>query len=554
MTCSLFHPGLLLIFSGLLIPFIHGFKRTLFILIIPCLSLLSFWSMPFGSDCSIQYLDYELILINLDSLSRLFIIVFAITVFTVGLFCYKQASSTELSAAYVYAGGAMSVVLAGDLISLFIFWELMALASTLVIWSAQNEKSYKAGMRYISIHLLGGVILMCGIASYVYETNSIAFTHMQLNSISTWLILCGFLLNAGAPPLTAWLADAYPEASYSGMVFLSAFTTKTAVYVLLRGFPGTELLIYIGLFMIFYGIIYALLENDIRRILAYSIINQVGFMVCGIGIGTEMALNGTAAHAFTHVIYKALLLMSAGSVLYMTGKRKCTELGGLVQSMPLTAICGIVGALAISSFPLTSGFISKSMITQASIDEHVLWIWLLLQIASAGVFLHAGIKFPWFVFFQKDSGLRPTDPPINMKISMVFFAVICILIGIFPNILYNILPYNVNYQPYTVTHTITQLQLLLFSGLAFFIMLPLMKRTLTISLDFDWFYRRLAPILAKIVVNYLLNAQQLVNKFLISLKSSLSFDDKLDYQLSIGKSVGLIIFFFSILLLCFVVL
>ena len=554
MTCSLFHPGLLLIFSGLLIPFIHGFKRTLFILIIPCLSLLSLWSMPFGSDCSIQYLDYELILINLDSLSRLFITVFAITVFTVGLFCCKQASSTELSAAYIYAGGAMSVVLAGDLISLFIFWELMALASTLVIWSAQNEKSYKAGMRYISIHLLGGVILMCGIAGYVYETNSIAFTHMQLNSISTWLILCGFLLNAGAPPLTAWLADAYPEASYSGMVFLSAFTTKTAVYVLLRGFPGTELLIYIGLFMIFYGIIYALLENDIRRILAYSIINQVGFMVCGIGIGTEMALNGTAAHAFTHIIYKALLLMSAGSVLYMTGKRKCTELGGLVQSMPLTAICGIVGALAISSFPLTSGFISKSMITQASIDEHVLWIWLLLQIASAGVFLHAGIKFPWFVFFQKDSGLRPTDPPINMKISMVFFAVICILIGIFPNILYNILPYNVNYQPYTVAHTITQLQLLLFSGLAFFIMLPLMKRTLTISLDFDWFYRYLAPILAKIVVNYLLNAQQLVNKFLIRLKSSLSFDDKLDYQLSIGKSVGLIIFFFSILLLCFVVL
>ena len=554
MTCSLFHPGLLLIFSGLLIPFIHGFKRTLFILIIPCLSLLSLWSMSFGSDCSIQYLDYELILINLDSLSRLFITVFAITVFTAGLFCCKQASSTELSAAYVYAGGAMSVVLAGDLISLFIFWELMALASTLLIWSAQNEKSYKAGMRYISIHLLGGVILMCGIAGYVYETNSIAFTHMQLNSISTWLILCGFLLNAGAPPLTAWLADAYPEASYSGMVFLSAFTTKTAVYVLLRGFPGTELLIYIGLFMIFYGIIYALLENDIRRILGYSIINQVGFMVCGIGIGTEMALNGTAAHAFTHIIYKALLLMSAGSVLYMTGKRKCTELGGLVQSMPLTAICGIVGALAISSFPLTSGFISKSMITQASIDEHVLWIWLLLQAASAGVFLHAGIKFPWFVFFQKDSGLRPTDPPINMKISMVFFAVICILIGIFPNILYNILPYNVNYQPYTVAHTITQLQLLLFSGLAFFIMLPLMKRTLTISLDFDWFYRYLAPILAKIVVNYLLNAQQLVNKFLISLKSSLSFDDKLDYQLSIGKSVGLIIFFFSILLLYFVVL
>jgi len=554
MMCSIFHPGLLLIISGLLIPFFQGSKRTLFILIVPCISLFNAWNMPFANDCSFQYLGYELILINLDSLSRLFITVFMVTVFTTGFFCCKQASSTELSAAYVYAGSATSVVLAGDLISLFVFWELMALASTLLIWSSENKKSYRAGMRYISIHLLGGVILMCGIAGYAYETHSIAFTHIQLNSLSTWLILCGFLLNAGAPPLTAWLADAYPEASFSGMVFLSAFTTKTAVYVLLRGFPGTDLLVYIGLFMIFYGIIYALLENDMRRILAYSIINQVGFMVCGIGIGTEMALNGTAAHAFTHIIYKALLLMSAGSVLYMTGKRKCTDLGGLIQSMPITAICGIIGALAISSFPLTSGFISKSMITQASSDEYLLWIWLLLQAASAGVFLHAGIKFPWFVFFQKDSGLRPTDPPVNMQISMVFFAVICIAIGIFPNVLYAMLPYSVDYEPYTAPHVITQLQLLLFSGLAFFVMLPLMKRTLTISLDFDWFYRRLAPLLTTLVFNNFCKGQEIINKIIHILKSKLSFGNKLNIRLSVGNSVGFIVFFFSILLFYFVVL
>ena len=554
MMCSIFHPGLLLIISGLLIPFFQGSKRSLFILIIPFISLFSIWNMPFTNDCSFQYLGYELILIYLDDLSRLFVTVFLLTVFTVGFFCYKQASSTELSAAYIYAGSATSVVLAGDLISLFVFWEIMALASTLLIWSSENKKSYQAGMRYISIHLLGGVILMCGIAGYAYETHSIAFTHIQLNSLSTWLILCGFLLNAGAPPLTAWLADAYPEASFSGMVFLSAFTTKTAVYVLLRGFPGTDLLVYIGLFMIFYGIIYALLENDMRRILAYSIINQVGFMVCGIGIGTAMALNGTAAHAFTHIIYKALLLMSAGSVLYMTGKRKCTDLGGLVQSMPITAVCGIIGALAISSFPFTSGFISKSMITQASADEHLLWIWLLLQAASAGVFLHAGIKFPWFVFFQKDSGLRPTDPPVNMQISMVFFAVICIVLGVFPSILYAMLPYSVDYVPYTASHITTQLQLLLFSGLAFFVMLPLMKRTLTISLDFDWFYRRLAPSLTTLLFNYFCKVQEIINKIISTLKSKLSFGDKLNRRLSVGNNVGFILFFFSILLFYFLIL
>jgi multicomponent Na+:H+ antiporter subunit D len=277
------------------------------------------------------------------------------------------------------------------------------------------------------------------------------------------------------------------------MVFLSAFTTKTAVYVLLRGFPGTELLIYVGLVMVFYGILYALLENDMRRILAYSIVNQVGFMVTGIGIGTEMALNGAAAHAFTHILYKALLLMSAGSVLLMTGRRKCTELGGLFRTMPLTTICGSIGALAISSFPLTSGFVSKSMVTQASGDEHLFIVWMLLAAASAGVFLHAGIKFPWFVFFQKDSGLRPPEPPWNMRAAMILLAALCVLLGIFYQPLYVLLPYAVDYEPYTGFHVVAQLQLLLFSGLAFFVMLDWLKRTPTISLDVDWFYRALFP-------------------------------------------------------------
>ncbi len=283
------------------------------------------------------------------------------------------------------------------------------------------------------------------------------------------------------------------------MVFLSAFTTKTAVYVLLRGFPGTELLIYIGLYMVFYGIVYAILENDMRRILAYSIVNQVGFMVTAIGIGTELALNGAAAHAFAHIIYKALLLMSAGSVLFMTGKRKCTDLGGLFRTMPITTVCGIIGALSISAFPLTSGFVSKSMISDAAAVQHLEIVWFLLAAASAGVFLHAGIKFPWFVFFQKDSGLRPPDPPWNMRLAMVIFSGLCIGIGVMPGALYALLPYQpIDYVPYTASHVVYQLQLLLFSGLAFFLLLNWLKRTTTITLDFDWFYRKLGPILFRV--------------------------------------------------------
>jgi len=320
---------------------------------------------------------------------------------------------------------------------------------------------------------------------------------LALDTPAHWLILAGFLVNAGAPPLSAWLPDAYPEASWSGTVFLSAFTTKTAVYVLLRGFPGAEILVWIGMFMVFYGIVYALLENDMRRILAYSIVNQVGFMVTGIGIGTEVALNGAAAHAFTHILYKALLLMSAGSVLYVTGRRKCTDLGGLFRTMPLTTLCGGIGALAISSFPLTSGFVSKSMIAQAAVDQHLLWVYLALAAASAGVFLHAGIKFPWFVFFQKDSGLRPPEPPLNMRLAMGLFAALCIGLGVFYQPLYALLPFKTDFVPYLGYRVVGALELLLFSGLAFFVMLPLLRRTPTITLDVDWLYRGLALRLAR---------------------------------------------------------
>ena len=497
MTIEALPPGLLLILGALLLPLLRGKAREAITLLLPVAVLAYIWNLPEGILLQFEFLGLNVEPVEIDSLSRLFATIFAIMAAAGALYAIRQSRFVEIVVAYIYGGAAIGVAFAGDLITVFVFWEIMALASTMVLWAAGTENAWKASFRYLMIHLLGGVVLMAGVVAHVQAGNGTDFVAMKPESLSTWLILIGFLVNAAAPPLSAWLADAYPEASPGGMVFLSAFTTKTAVYVLLRGFPGAEILVFVGLYMVFYGIIYALLENDMRRILAYSIVNQVGFMVTGIGIGTEMALNGAAAHAFTHIIYKALLLMSAGSVLYMTGKRKCSDLGGLFQSMPLTAICGTIGALAISSFPLTSGFISKSMISQAAVDGHMAIIWFLLTAASAGVFLHAGIKFPWFVFFQKDSGLRPKDPPQNMRWAMILFAFLCIAIGVFPGPLYALLPYPVDYVPYTGPHVVNMLQLLLFSGAAFFACLPMMKRTLTISLDFDWFYRKFLRVLGQ---------------------------------------------------------
>ena len=497
MSDTLLPPGLILILVGLLLPLLKGTWRSLALVVGPLLVLASVWSMPDGNVVEASYLGYDLVLVRADELSRLFATVFSIMAAAGGLYAISQSKTRELSAAFVYAGSAISVVFAGDLITVFIFWEIMAIASTIVVWSG-GAGAKAAGQRYAVVHFLGGVLLMAGIAGEVSTTGSIAFDVMEANSWSRWLILGGFLINAGAPPFSAWLPDAYPEASWSGTVFLSAFTTKTAVYVLMRTFPGTEILIYIGLYMVFYGIVYAILENDMRRILAYSIINQVGFMIVGIGIGSEMSLNGAAAHAFVHIIYKALLLMSAGAVLYQTGKHKCTDLGGLFRTMPITMICGTIGALAISAFPFTSGFVAKSVISQGAADAHLGFVWYLLAAASAGVFLHAGIKFPWFVFFQKDSGMRPSEPPRTMIWSMVLLSAACILIGVFPDVLYSLLPHQVDYVPYTGAHIVFQLQLLLFSGLAFFVLLPMLKRTLTITLDFDWFYRSFGKAVARI--------------------------------------------------------
>ena len=482
-------PALIMLAAAVLIGLTRGVWRTAVVLVAPLLTLYAVWQVPDGVVTTVQFLGYPIEPVEGSPVRRLFATIFALMAFTGGLYAFRQAKWYELAAAFAYAAGAIGVSFAGDLISLFLFWELMALFSTVVVWCGGTPEARAAGIRYAIMHLLGGVILKVGIEGVMVHTGSVEIRPMLSTNFDTWMILIGILINAAAPPISAWLSDAYPRSSPTGSLFLSAFTTKTAVLALILLFPGEPVLIWVGLYMVMYGIIYALLENDVRRILAFSIVNQVGFMVCAVGIGTQMAINGAAAHAFAHIIYKALLFMSAGVVVYRTGYNKCTEVGGLFRTMPLTAICGIIGALAISGFPLTSGFTTKTMISQASADEGLVAVYFALAAASAGVFLHAGIKFPWFVFFQRDSGLRPKDAPWNMAAAMVLFSILCVLFGVAPELLYRFLPYPVDYEAYSPGKVVFYLQLLLFSGLAFFLLLPMMRRTNTLTLDTDWFWR-----------------------------------------------------------------
>jgi len=486
-------PAAILIFGAFLLPFLKGKAKSAYSLLLPILAFLSLLNLPDGTSCVYHFLDYDLVFCRVDRLSTIFGYIFILISFIGNLYSLHVKKEGERVTASIYAGGALGVVFAGDLISLFIFWEIMAFAATFIIWYGGREDSINAGFRYILMHVFGGLCLLGGIVVKVVTTGSTEFGYMGLDGIASALVFLGFIINAAVPPFHRWLPDAYPQASVTGAVFLSAFTTKSSVYVLARAFPGTEILIILGAIMTVYPIFYAVLENDIRGVLSYSLINQVGFMLVGIGIGTQLSINGAAAHAFCHILYKALLFMSAGSVLHMTGKIRCTDLGGLYKTMPLTAVFCMVGAASISAFPLFSGFVSKSMIVTAAGLGHLVLVWFLLQFASAGVFHHAGIKVPFFTFFSHDSGLRASDPPRHMTLAMGITAFLCIFIGIFPGPLYSILPYPVDYVPYTADHVLSQLQLLMFAALAFTLLIlsgyyPPEIRAL--NLDADWFYRK----------------------------------------------------------------
>ena len=515
-------PPFVLFFVGaVFIAFTRGTARKVLILAIPLVGGLNLWfGVEPGLHLQFDLLGYTLTPYRADKLSLLFGYLFHLAAFLGFVYALhlgdgapegsvagevgeddiigNASAGLQHVAAMVYAGSALGAVFAGDFITLFIFWELLAISSVFLVWARKSERSYATGFRYLIIHVISGVLLLSGALMLAHETGSIEFGDVGLvgTGAAGWILLLSFGIKAGFPLLHNWITEAYPESTPTGTVFLSAFTTKVAVYALARSFVGTDVLIYIGTAMTFFPIFYAVLENDLRRVLGYSMINQIGFMVAGIGIGTSMAVNGAVAHAFADVIFKGLLFMSMGAVMTMTGRTKGTDLGGIYKTMPFTAGLCIVGASAISAFPLFSAFVTKSMIMVAAIEEHHYIVWLFMLFASAGVLEHAGIKIPFFSFFAHDSGIRAKEPPRNMLIAMSIGAVLCVLIGVFPTQFYTLLPYEMDYHPYDLRHVVTQLQLLAFGALGFITLVksgvyPDEKRA--IHVDAEWFYRKAGP-------------------------------------------------------------
>lgn len=506
-------PGLLYIFGGLISLALPTRFVRLIALGVPVIAFFQLLGLGEGSALNVQFLFYSLNVLRVDALSLIFGYVFVISSFFGCLYGCFIAKKYEFSSALIYIGAALSVIFSGDLITLYIFWEVMAVSSTCLILLRGTRASRRSAMRYLMVHLVGGLVLLAGIVIHINDVGSIAFHALSTQTLGTVLMLLGVLVNAAAIPVSSWLPDAYPESTIMGGVILSAYTSKTAVYVLLRGFVGWDSLIFIGIAMALYGVIYAILENNIRRIFSYSIVNQVGFMVCAAGVGTPLAIAGACAHAFCHIIYKAVLFMSAGSIMHCTGEERLTKVGGLGAWMPITMICMLIGALSMSAMPLTSGFVSKTIILKAIEKEHLFLPWLLLEIASVGSFLYAVYKVPSTVFFgQMVSNVRQKVTG-TMAVAMVAMSVLCVLIGCFPSVLYLHLPYQdvlvkkipssfLDIYLHHMDHVVTQLQVFVFAGIAYGLFRRMTQPTNQITVDIDIVYRRVLRYFSGIAISF----------------------------------------------------
>jgi multicomponent Na+:H+ antiporter subunit D len=493
-------PALPMLLAAALVPVLPLPARRIVCVLAPAAAFLALQLLPEGESWTATFLGFPLIFARVDALSRVFGLVFLAVAAAANLYGWHRSGRTEQTVGLLYAAGGLAVVFAGDLLTMMVAWEVMAVSSAILIFTSQGEASLRAGQRYLMVHLGAGGLLLLGVLLVIQTTGSAEFGRLAGLGLGSSLVLFSLCINAAVPPLHAWLPDAYPQASVSGSVFLSAFTTKAAVYCLIRAFAGSEFLVWAGAIMAVYGVVFAVIENNIRRLLAYHIVSQVGYMVCGTGIGTPLALDGAAAHAFCHILYKGLLFMGAGAVLYTTGRDKLSELGGLVRTMPVTLTLYMVGALSIAGAPLFNGFISKAMVVTAAGEDGRGLVVMLLNLASVGTFLSVALKLPYFAWFGEPvtGRLRSGEAPAHMQWAMGSLAALCLLLGLLPGWLYARLPFQpVDYHPYTIAHVLDVLLVMTFTGIAFWQLRDRLRPHAGLNLDTDWLYRRAADWLVK---------------------------------------------------------
>jgi len=437
------------------------------------------WAVPSGVFLRTTFLGFDAVLLNVDDFSRLMGLIFGVIGVAAVLYSHaSEAESVQTAFAYSYVATSYGAVFAGDWLTLLFFWELMAVTSTLLVWH-HHGPAVRAGYRYAIFHGIGGTLLMAAILQNYAVTGTFLFGSVPGGPETTGIVggfpaalaAVGIGVNVGFIGLHAWLPDTYPRPHIAASVFLCVFTTKTGVYGMYRAFPdGHVAIAYMGGGMAVFGATFALFQNDMRRLLSYHIQSQVGYMIAGVGIGSALAQAGAFAHVFNHILYKGLLFMTAGVVVYRTGEENLKKLGGLARQMPITAGAFTIAALSIAGFPGFNGFVSKGIVIDGAhytfakgplpIYEWTTLEWLLL-LGGVGTFM-SFIKFGYYAFFDGEYDGDVEDANRGQSVAMVGVAALCVVYGLFDGALFSLLPYDVTseaavshvYKTYTVPHVV----------------------------------------------------------------------------------------------------
>lgn len=485
------HPGLLLIVTGLLALILPESIRKWVAAAGPFAALAAM--IELDSDASLTYHFTQSItmdLLHVDTLAWAFGTIFCVIACIIGIYSFDAKDGREKCASLIYAGSGIAVVFAGDWISLICFWEVMAVSSTYLVWAGRTHQARRASYRYLAMHFFGGNMLLAGAIAIAVQNGWQIEMLTGGSGWAYWFVFIGLAVNGAIPPLHTWAPDAYPEATSAGTVYMGSYTTKVAIYALIRLFAGTEWLVFVGAVMAVFAACMALMENDIKRLLSYHIVSQLGMMVAALGTGSAAGVDGATLHAVFNILYKGVLLMGAGAIVYATGTRKISELGGLYKKMPLTAVCFFIASLSIAGVPFSSGFASKALITEALHAGHFPVSYWLVTLAGVGTWLSITLKINYFVFFRKPEREVIVKPvPIYMQAAMVVGSLLCVAAGLFPSYCYELMPGATMAHPFTAEHIIEYVALFIGATVPFARYIKRMEPHDVITLDFDWIYR-----------------------------------------------------------------
>ncbi|HAZ10287.1 MAG TPA: NADH/ubiquinone/plastoquinone (complex I) [Candidatus Omnitrophica bacterium] len=401
------------------------------------------WAPPFGICMVLDGLScFMLITVNL--------IAFFVAVYSLSYMEQYTDKPKFFTLFSLMVCGMNGLIITGDLFNLFVFLEIASIASYALVAFGTEAEELEASFKYAIMGSVASAFIFIGIAflySFTSTLNMADMARVLSNKQNEWVIpfvgvlfLMGFGLKSALVPFHAWLPDAHPSAPASISAMLSGVLIKTlGIYSLIRIFFNIigptqgylTVLMFLGAISMIVGVVLALSQWDLKRLLAYHSISQIGYVVLGIGLGTPLGVLGGLFHLFNHSVFKSLLFLNSGAVDYATGTRDLKETGGLGKLMPVTAKTNLVASMSIAGIPPFNGFFSKAIIIIACLEKGNFGYAICAVIGSI-LTLASFMKVQKFAFLGeiKDKFKNIKEAPFAMLFSMVCLAIICIFGGL----------------------------------------------------------------------------------------------------------------------------